>query len=262
VADFAGFTRAMLDKQGLGEIGIAPDETTSWYRFHERGYASAIANHAAAMKNLGLITSDGFINFRPGRWFADWRAAGIDMLRQRNPKLHAWVTSQSWSKMDVDMLNEIRGNIYATKVNGLILWAAVQRPAKWVGGDPNPGTALNIDEQGNVSVRPGYSWYKQVTRAGQPGMAVADVASNDGEVLALACSRNRTKSPDAFVISNIRNVPRTVSIRATGTDARSFEAFRSSANEGYATAGRAQPADGTITYIAPARSATTFFAEK
>jgi hypothetical protein len=113
VADFVGFTRAMLDRQGLGDVGIAPGETTNWLRFHEWGYAAAIANHPAAMKNLGLITSHGFINFRPGRWFADWRSAGTDLLREKNPKLHAWVTSQSWSKMDVDMLNEIRGNIYA-----------------------------------------------------------------------------------------------------------------------------------------------------
>jgi len=225
VADFIGFTRSMLDKQGMQEIGIAPGETSNWYRFHEWGYAAAIARHPAAMKNLGLITSHGFIGFRPGRWFGDWRSAGADLLREKNPKLHAWVTSQSWSKMDVDMLHEIRGNIYAAKVNGLIPWAVVQRAAKWVGGDPNPGTAFNIDEQGNLVVRPGYYWYKQVTRAGQPGMAVAEVASNDGEVLAIAFSGNGTKNPDAFLVLNLRNVPKTVSIRVAGTAARSATTF-------------------------------------
>src|SRR5690606_10825460 len=130
-----------------------------------------------------LITSHGFVSTgKPGRWFADWRSTGNDILREKNPSLHSWVTSQSWSTMDVDFINVIRGNIYVAKVNGIIPWAAVQRPAKWVGGDPNPGTAVTVDESGNYTVQPGYYYFKQVSRAGQPGMSVAQVMSNDTEI--------------------------------------------------------------------------------
>ena len=261
VVDFIKFTREMLDRQGLKAVGIAPGETTNWTRFHEWGYASAIANDPAAVRALGLITSHGFISLNTAsRWFGDWRSAGPDLIREKNPRLHAWVTSQSWSKMDVNFLNEIRGNIYATKVNGIIPWAAVQRPAKWVGGDPNPGCAINIDEQGNYLVRPGYYWYKQVSRAGQPGMAVAEVVTNDSEVGLMAFARNATAHPDAFVVLNLSRIDKPMTIRVKGTPARSFKAFRTSPGEQYGDAGAFDVEGGLISYTAPPGSATTFFA--
>lgn len=263
VVDFIKFTRGMLDRQGLQAVGIAPGETTNWTRFHEWGYAAAIAGDPAAVKALGLITSHGFINFDAGRrWFGDWRSAGPDMIREKKPSLHAWVTSQSWSKMDVHFLNQIRGNIYATKVNGIIPWAAVQRPAQWTGGDPNPGCAINIDEQGNYLVRPGYYWYKQVSRAGQPGMAVAEVAVNDAEAGLIAFARKSTNNPDAFVVLNLSGSEKPMTIRIAGSPARSFRAFRSSPGEQYAAAGSFALDGGAIAYTAPPSSATTFFAAR
>ncbi len=60
-----------------------------------------------------------------------------------------------------------------------MLWAVVQRHSQWVGGDPNPGTAFLVDDSGNYEVRPGYYLYRQVTRAGQPKLAVASASSGD-----------------------------------------------------------------------------------
>jgi hypothetical protein len=264
VADFLSFMPAMLAKQGLKDVGVTPGECTNWLRFHEWGYASAIADDPAAMKGLGLITSHGFVNMsRPiTRWFADWRSAGNDILREKNPRLHSWVTSQSWGAMDVDFINVVRGNIYVAKVNGIIPWATVQRPAKWVGGDPNPGTAINISETGEYTIRPGYYFFKQVSRAGQPGMFVADVSSNDTELGLMAFSRGKTKNPDAFVAVNTATGPKSVTIRVKGTAAAEWEAYRSSPDEQYAALERQSINGGLIRYTAPPRSVTTFFARQ
>jgi O-glycosyl hydrolase len=262
VADFLSFMPAMLARQGMSDVGVTPGECTNWLRFHEWGYAAAIANGPAAMKGLGLITSHGFVNMiKPGRWFADWRGTGNEMLREKNPKLHSWVTSQSWGAMDVDFINVIRGNIYVAGVNGIIPWAAVQRPAKWVGGDPNPGTAFNIAESGEFTVQPGYYFFKQVSRAGQPGMAVAQVTSNDTEIGLIAFAANRTKNRDAFVVLNTSAVEKTVDIAVRGSRATAWEAYRTGAAENHKALGEQRAEGGKIRCVAPARSVTTFFGE-
>lgn len=261
VVDFIRFMREMLDKQNMQDVGVTPGETTNWYRFSEWGYASAIANDSVAVKNLGLITSHGFIAFGANRWFGDWRSTGNDILREKNPNLHSWVTSQSWSKMDVNFINEMRGNIYSTKCNGIIPWAAVQRPAKWVGGDPNPGCAFRIDEEGKVTIMPGYYLYKQICRAGQPGMNVAQVSSMDTEVGLVAFARNKTNNPDAFVVLNLAKGDKRLAIKVLGTPAKSFVAFRTGPDENYKALADVQVEEGVLSYTAPGGSVTTFYAK-
>ncbi len=261
VVDFLRFMRPMLDKAGLKMVGLTPGETTNWTRFHEWGYAQAIANDPVALKNLGLITSHGFVGFRPSRWFADWRSSGNEILRAKNPRLKSWVTSQSWSKMDADMVNEMRGNIYATGVNGIIPWACIQRPAKWVGGDPNPGKAFGVSEDGKLSVEAGYYFYKQISRAGQPGMAVAQVSSNDTEITLAAFARAGTRNPDALVLTNVSNTDKTLTLRIAGTPARRFAVYRTGSSDLYKSLSAMTVQDGAIRYSAAARTVTTFFGE-
>lgn len=74
--------------------------------------------------------------------------------------------------MDANNIKEMHGNIYTAKVSSIAPWACIQRPEKWVGGDPNPGTAFRVFEDDTYRVMRGYYYYKQVSRAGQPGMAV------------------------------------------------------------------------------------------
>jgi hypothetical protein len=50
---------------------------------------------------------------------------------------------------------------------------------------------------------PGYYYYKQVCRAGQQGMAVAGLRSNDSLVGLIAFARNGTENPDAFLVLNL-----------------------------------------------------------
>lgn len=63
-------------------------------------------------------------------------------------------------------------------------------------------SAFWINEDGTYQVLPGYYFYKQVTRAGQPGMAVARATSMSSERTVIAFSSNGTDNPDVFVIIN------------------------------------------------------------
>ncbi|MBN1874341.1 MAG: hypothetical protein JXA33_08925 [Anaerolineae bacterium] len=274
VVEFMKLIPAILKANEMDDVTPAPGETTNWYRFAEWGYADALADDGDAIANLGLITSHGFRgNPNPGRWYGDWRSLGIDILRAKRPDLHAWVTSTSWAKMDVLFVNEIRNNIYCAKVNAIIPWAAIQRPPLWVGGDPNSGCAFRVSENGTYEVLPGYYFYKQVSRAGQPGMAVARGVSNDSSIGVIAFARNGTHNPDAFVVMNMRegeSVPLTIQV--AGSAHTIFEVFRTipeardSQNgpvtvlkEAYTALGDFTIRDGIVTYEAPAGSVTTFF---
>lgn len=258
VADFIGFMREMLDRQGMPDVGITPGEPSNWYRFSEYGYADAIVDHPQALKNIGLITSHGFFGRGLGRWYGDWRSAGIDTLRAVRPDLHAWVTSTSWSKMDAHFIWEMHNNIYSAKVNAIIPWATVQRSSKWVGGDPNPGTAIRVDDSGHFTVEQGYYFYKQVCRAGQPGMSVVHVRSNQPDIVLIGFAANDTKSPDAFILVNVDEEALEVDIEVIGGPT-SFSAYRTSETDRYASLGAVRVDGGKIVYRAPAMSVTTFY---
>jgi hypothetical protein len=262
VVEFIKLVSAELRKAGLGDVGVTPGEPTNWYRFDEWGYASAIADAPGALKNLGLITSHGFYAGAYGRWFGPHQSGGIDLLREKRPELHAWVTSTSWSQMDAKNIKEHHGNIYSAKVNAIIPWAGIQRPPKWVGGDPNPGSAFTVREDGTFDIRRGYHMYKQVTRAGQPGMAVAHTTALDSELAVIGFASNGTRNPDAFVLANIgRN--KKVHLTVKGSKAKSFEAYRTSEDEkdAYTSIGKFEVVEGAVVYDAPGGSVTTFYAQ-
>jgi len=270
VAEFITRVRTGLDKAGLRNVGVTPGENTNWYRFSNWGYAHAIADDQQALKNVGLITSHGFYVGNYGRWFGEHTSAGTDYLREKRPELHAWVTSTSWSQMDAKNSKEMHGNIYTAKVNGIIPWAGIQRPSQWVGGDPNPGSAFTVHEDGTYEVRRGYYFYKQLTRAGQPGMAVARTSAMDSEVVLIGFAANGTRNPDAFVVINISPVPRKVAVQVKGSRSKNFRAFRTTEKADrctnttydlYKDAGKYEVSNGVVLYEAPPGSVTTFFGQ-
>ena len=205
VAEMIKVVHDSLATAGLGNVGVTPGETSNWYRFSYWGYSDAISEDPEAVKDLGLITSHGFYNGNYGRWFGDHDCLGTEMIREKKPDLHAWVTSTSWSKMDAKNIMEMHDNIYTARVNGIIPWAGIQRPVQWVGGDPNPGSAFTVNEDSTYKVRRGYYFYKQVTRAGQPGTQVCRTISNDTEIPVIAFGRGRNGGTDAFVVTNINS---------------------------------------------------------
>lgn len=259
VVEFIKIMRELLDKQGMQDVGVTPGETSTWVRFYDWGYADAIADDQEAVEKLGLITSHGFSHYVYNKWFADHRSAGNDVIREKRPDLHSWVTSSSWGKMDVFFVKSIRDSIYAAKVNGFIPWACIQRPVQWKGGDPNPGTAFKVDEEGNYYTQSGYYYYKQVCRAGQPGMSVARVTTTDLEIDLMAFGSNGTNNPDAFTVINISDESKRMNIRVIGTKSEAFTGYRTGESENYKAIGEYVVSNGKLEYVAPPKTVTTFF---
>jgi hypothetical protein len=264
VVEYINMRPSMLKKAGIGDVAVTPGETSNWYRFYYWGYAQSIYDNENAMNNLGLITTHGFYGGNYGRWFGEHNSLTNDLLRTRRPELHSWVTSTSWSNMDARNIKEMHGNIYTSKVNGIIPWAGIQRPPHWVKGDPNPGSAFTVNEDGTYDVRKGYYFYKQITRAGQPGMEVAYTYAMDSEIAVIGFAKNGTKNPDAVVITNLSDKERVVSLEIKGSKSLEFEAFRTTdakgqPNDRYKQLGNYSLENGILNYPAPPGSVTTFF---
>ena len=127
-----------------------------------------------------------------------------------------------------------------------------------------------------MEIRRGYYFYKQMTRAGQPGMAVASAYALDSEVVLVAFSANGTNNPDSFVLVNYGRRSQKVQVSIKGTDKKSFEAFRTTnqssftdrvtnqtfeqEEESYKDLGVFNLSGNILEYESPAGSATTFFA--
>ena len=252
IVDFLRFMRPMLDRQGLKDVGITPGECTTWRNMAVAGIAWAIQNDPAALRNLGLLTSHGF-GIGPNN-------VGInaELLRVKRPELKTWTTSMSWGKMDVNFIETIRQQIYMAHVNGVIPWAAVQTDT-WIGGDPNPGTAFRVDRKGGYTVEPGYYFYKQVSRAGQPGMAVATVSQPSNNIGLIAFASNGTRHPDALIAFNTSSSPAKARIRVSGTKAASFTAFATSDQLRYQPAGTVAVKGGAVEVDIPAGGVVTLF---
>jgi O-glycosyl hydrolase len=260
VVDFLKLMRPMLDARGLEDVGLTPGETTNLVKFLEWGYAWALVDHPEAAANLGLITSHGFLVPAYNQWYADVRSAGFDLLRAQRPELHAWITSCSWHRADVEFVNDLRHLIYAAKVNAIIPWACIQRPTQWYHRrDPNPITAFYVSEAGEYEIQQGYYFYKQVCRAGQPGMAVCRVICNDAEVGLLAFAGNGSGHPDAFVVLNLSDREKTRPLTVRGSTGTAFNAYRTSETDRYRGLGTVELSQGEGEYTFPPRSVTTFY---
>ena len=254
VAHFLDFMPPMMKMAGL-DVGLTPGECTTWDRFQKRWYHWAIHDNEEAMKNISLITSHGFgtktsINSKAN-----------DLLRLKRPDLHAWTTSMTWGKKnitDYEFIDLIRMNIYQAKVNAVIPWACVQT-LSWVGGDPNPGTAFFVSKDGDYDIKPQYYYYKQLTRAGNKGMAVATVEiDKKSDIKLIAFSSNNTENPDAFLVMNKADSSREVELMVTGGSS-AYRVFRTSGEEKY-KALEDIVYEGKLLYEAPPGSLTTFFA--
>ncbi len=262
VADMIPRVRRVLDANGMADVGVAPGETYSWPRFHQWGYADAIADSPAAAQATALVTSHGFANGCRGRWYGDWRSSGLDTIAAATgDALKAWVTSCSWCAMDADFVWELYQHIYCAGVNSIVPWACIQHPDDWSGSDPNPGTAFRVTRDRRCEVLRGYWYYKQVSRAGAPGTAVARTRCNDSDVGVMAFAGNRSGSPDAFVVINRteRNETKPMAIELRGCRPARVSAYRTSADESYAPIGDFNISDRTLIYDAAPDTVTTFY---
>lgn len=274
VVDYVKYLRDRMDEEGLGMVGVVNGEPSNWYRFSTWGYADALYRDEEALEKLGMIVSHGFYSggYR-NRWFGPHTSQGIALLREKRPMLKAWVTSTSWSNMNAKNIKEMHGNIYDTQVNGIIPWAGIQRPVQWVGGDPNPGSSFTVHEDGSYEVRRGYYFYKQVTRAGQPGMTVARTMSMDSQIAIIGFSSNGTENPDAVIVVNWSDWDKKIALQVTGSSSKLFEAYITTEGDkdkeekligngkNYESFGDHKLEDGMLVFESPKGSVITFFGE-
>lgn len=255
VAHFLDFMPEMIEETGI-DVGLTPGECSNWGKFKNMCYHWAIYDNEQAIRNISLITSHGFgtessIVSEPN-----------DLLRLKRPDLHSWTTSMTWGKKnttDYEFVDLIRMNIYNAKVNAVIPWACIQT-LTWVGGDPNPGTAFFVSEEGDFEVKPQYYYYKQITRAGQKGMAVAAVeVDKESEIKLIAFSSNGTYNPNAFLVLNKGESEQQVNLTVKGGDG-TYQVFRTGVGEQYVTLEEVTVNAGKLSYTAPAGSLSTFSA--
>ncbi len=278
--------RPMMDAKGLQDIGITNGEYTNWYRFYHWGFAKELVNDKSVLDNVGLVTSHGFYvgPMQSGRWHGPHSNLGIDLVREKKPEMHAWVTSTAWNIfervgdertaiMDAHFVKEIHGNIYEAKVNAIIPWAGIQTHTEWWKPDPNPGTAIRVYKDGTYEIPKAYYYYKQLTMAGRPNMAVVYTAAMDSEFSLIGFSKNKSDNPNAFVITHTGKQDREIELSLKGTG-NTFKAYRTSGSQTYSqkeSAGLKEPTgenhieigefklqDGKLSYKAPAGSVTTF----
>ena len=262
INEWLKFMPGKLKKAGLSDVAVTNGEPSNWHRFSTWGIAEALYDDDEALQNLEIVTSHGFYGETSmKRWYADHRSAGIDLLRQKRPGLHAWVTSTGWGNMDALFIREIHGNIYGAKVNALIPWAGIQRPVQWEGGDPNKSSAIRVLEDSTFQVLKGYYFYKQVSRAGQAGMAVARATSADTQGQLMAFASNSTPNPNAFVVINWDDKwDKKFDIKIRGASATRFHGYRTDTqDENYMDIGIIEVKDGQFRYTAPIGTVTTFY---
>jgi hypothetical protein len=273
VVDFLRYAREVLDRLGLKDVGLTNGETASWgffFNFEAKDgavmeFARRIREDPVALKNLALITSHGFRKSYDPR--------GVDLLREVRPELHAWTTSYTWGDMSLDFLEDTRNLIYKVKCNGMIPWATVHNdyesdklsPPATVRVSSNPNSPIKTNNN-QVQITKAYYHYKQVSRAGQPKMAVAEVTSDDPEIGLIAFASNGTKNPDAFTLINLAKSPKAVKVRVAGTKSKSFAANVTTdveyGDRNYEPFKTFVYRNGTLEYTAPARSSVTFSAAR
>ena len=251
-----------IEGRGFKNLYVTNGEPSNWTRFLNWGYASALQNDPETLSSLGLLTTHGFLNGDFNR-LSYGAASGkpLELIREIRPDLHAWITSYSWGEMDTRFIRMAHEHIYSVGVNALIPWAGIQHASNWIDGDPNPGTAIVVGDDGGYEVTTGYYLYKQLTSAGHRGMRVVETMAANPVSALIAFSGKDTVHPDTFVLTSrigIWKLP--FKIQLSGTKYTSFQAFRTSENglEHYEEIGVFPAIDGTIVYDAPFGTVTTF----
>jgi hypothetical protein len=212
------------------------------------------------------MTSHSFANINEPNsvYYGDYRSVGQDLVKKYKPEVPVWITSRPWSE-GPDFVENIRRDIYECKANGLIPWALIAGDQEWLGSDGkyqdgSMDKAFAIHRDGSMEVTDRYYYYKQVSRAGQPGMQVVEVINLDPALGAIAFNAVEAGQQDAFVLVNKSDKSKSVTIHLHGSRGI-FKALRTSNDENYSNAGTMDINDGTLVYFCPARSVTTFFKE-
>ncbi len=265
VVDFLKITREVLDANGMSDVGLSPGETQTWFRFDQWGYARAIVNDKTALENLDLMTSHSFafLDEPQSVYYGDYRSIGQDLVHQYKPGVPVWITSRPWAE-GPDFIEFMRRDIYESKANGIIPWALIAGAKEWLesSGEYRDGSmdkAFLINRDGSMVVTDRYYYFKQITRAGQPGMHVAEVINLDPALGAIAFKAELKGHRNSFVVINKSEKVKNVTIHVHGGIGTEYEGIRTMEGEHYKPLGKMSFENGVLLYECPARSVSTFF---
>lgn len=145
-------------------------------------------------------------------------------------ELPAYVMSDSWASMTLEsQALAIIQSIVIEKLNGYIPWAFIQNPSEWVGGDPNPGCAFIVSDNGTLTITKGYYYFKQFSRAGQRNMNIVDSASDQSNIFTLAFGKGGNTVSDVydnFIILSLSQQEMRITIE--GSDIEQYDMYRTS----------------------------------
>lgn len=251
-----------IREAGINDVGVTNGEPSNWTRFYHWGYTRLLAEDQEALDGLSLITTHGFINGDITK-LSYGKASSLtnDLIREKKPDIHSWITSYSWGSNGYEFLRFAHEHIYTSEVNALIPWAGIQNPSQWYDGDPNPGTAIQVNDDGSWETLPFYYFYKQLTTAGRKGMSTVYTMTSSPQAFIIAFGSNGTGNPDAFIVtSNIFVWKLPLEIRIRNSEFTNFRAYRSSVDgeEKYEYMGTFEVVNGSLIYDPPQGTATTF----
>ena len=265
VVEFLKITREVFNANGMDNVGLSPGETQTWFRFDQWGYATSIVHDQEAMDNLDIMTSHSFafLDDPQSVYYGDYRSIGQDLIHSKRPDVPVWVTSRPWTD-GPDYIENLRRDIYESKANGIIPWALIAGDKQWLGSDGtymdgSMDKAFQIHEDGSLNISSSYYYYKQITRAGQPGMQVAEVTNYDPALGAIAFAGATSEHQNVFLVINKSEKEKKVEITVQGNQANQFYAYRTSPSENYIALNQIHLKNGILTYTCPARSVTTFY---
>ncbi|NJM93269.1 MAG: hypothetical protein HC842_00175 [Cytophagales bacterium] len=261
VADFLKLLPRLFEIHSVAPVGLTLGETSSWMRLtvnhrkDKESYAGLIGLDEEALSRLALITSHSF-------WAPT--SAGTEFLRLRKFQMGQKQAPtcldnlHQLEKMQTDFLLGFWQEIYQAKVNAIIPWACVQHHPSWTGGDPNPGTAIEVLGPEKYVVHPAYYYYKLVSRLGQRGMRVVNTYCSHDSVKVIAFAANGTTQPGSFVLINPTDQELSIAIRIVASPTETYYMTRTSPGEQYLALGAVRLIEDEIRYVAPPQSATSF----
>ena len=245
VVDFLKLLRRMLDKNGLGFIGLTPGEIGNWLRFVDWGYSNAIIDDPAAIQSLGLLTSTSLTTGSDPGNLVLVNSSGIDEIREQRSDIHAWFTELNPVTQITSYLMQIRNLIYNSKVNAVILGDAIN---------------LSCDTYDSALTTSGAFYYlKLFCRSGLPGTAICQVACNTKGASLIGFAGNAKKNCDAFIVINSGENEYDLPIEIRGSANGIFSVYRTSTFEKYQNIGNIHVKEGKILFKALPFSATAFF---
>ena len=237
VVDFLKLIRRQLDHNGLEHIGLSPGDTKNWGNFYDWGYADLILEDPLALNAVSLLTSNANLYGNSN----DFCSAGIDLIHERRPDLHAWVTVDELRKIGPGSIGDLYKLIYRTKVNAVIFSTAI--------GSKDNSFAHYKD----------LSFLKPICKAGQPGMGVCQVGCNGSDISIIGFSGNSTLNTDSFVLINNDKLDWSVPVEIRGSASAKFSVYRTSASENFLRLSDVTVKEGKIHYLAPAKSVSGFY---